>query len=124
VTVGARPSATPSAPAAPATIGTPPATATPEPAAPETAADPGPATPAPTAPAVGWLLVLVQPWADVTIDGRPAGQTPLARVPLPPGAHSVVLTHPQYQPFMRKVTIRPGETVRLRLDFAQEGLRR
>jgi serine/threonine-protein kinase len=119
--VSARPSATPSAPAAPTTVETPAPIPTAQPTPAETAA--APATPIPT-PAEGWLLLLVQPWADVTVDGRPAGQTPLARVPLAPGPHSVVLTHPQYQPFMRKVTIRSGETTPVRLDFAHEGVRR
>ena len=58
------------------------------------------------------------PWADVTVDGRAVGMTPLAQIPLPPGSHSVVLTHPEYQPFTRKVEIRPGETTTIRLDFA------
>jgi hypothetical protein len=81
-----------------------------------------PATPAP--PLGGWLLVLPKPWAEVTVDGRVVGQTPLARIPLPPGSHSVILTHPEYRPFTRKVEIRPGETTTIRLDFTTEGKRR
>jgi serine/threonine-protein kinase len=70
------------------------------------------------------LLVLPKPWAEVTVDGRVVGQTPLARIPLPPGSHSVILTHPEYRPFTRKVEIRPGETTTIRLDFTTEGKRR
>jgi len=58
------------------------------------------------------------------VDGRVVGTTPLARFPLPPGSHSVVLTHQDYRPFTRKVEIRPGETTTIRLDFALEGVRR
>jgi hypothetical protein len=79
-------------------------------------------TPAPRTD--GWLLVLVEPWAEVRIDDGPPRMTPLARVPLAAGSHSIVLTHPQYRPFVRKVTIRAGETTRIRFDFAQEGVRR
>ena len=68
------PSATPSATAA----SVPPREAV---VVPTTPAAPPP-TPAP--PLEGWLLVLPKPWAEVTVDGRVVGQTPLARIPLPP----------------------------------------
>jgi hypothetical protein len=68
--------------------------------------------------------VLVTPWADVSVDGLPRGQTPLARIPLAPGAHDVRLSHPDYAPFPRRVVIRPGETFRLVVDLPTEGVRR
>lgn len=68
--------------------------------------------------------MIARPWADVTVDERLAGQTPLRRIALRPGAHEVVLVHPDYRPFQRKVTIRPGQTFRLDFDFATEGVRR
>lgn len=40
------------------------------------------------------LDVNALPWAEVTIDGRPYGETPLASVSLPIGEHNVVLRHP------------------------------
>jgi hypothetical protein len=83
--------------------------------------DPGPTTPVFQK---GALLVLVTPWADVSIDGNVVGQTPLARIPLSPGPHSVLITHPDYQPFPRKVTIQPGETFRLAVDLPVDGVRR
>ena len=57
------------------------------------------------------------------VDGKLVGTTPLARFPLPPGSHSVVLTHGDYQ-FTRKVEIRPGETTTIRVDFTTDGVRR
>jgi serine/threonine-protein kinase len=72
----------------------------------------------------GALLVVVQPWADVSVDGVPRGQTPLGRIPLEPGPHAVLLTHPDYQPFPRRVTIRRGETLRFALDLRTDGVRR
>jgi len=72
----------------------------------------------------GSLLVVVTPWADVSIDGRVVGQTPLARIPLPPGPHQVLLIHPAYQPFPRLVRIKPGETLRLSVDLTTDGVRR
>ena len=67
---------------------------------------------------------MVTPWADVSIDGRVVGQTPLARIPLPPGPHQVLLIHPAYQPFSRLVRIKPGETLRLSVDLTTDGVRR
>ncbi len=119
VTAAAAPSPTPSTPAAvPSTTPPSPREATVVPTAPA----PPPATPAP--PIQGWLLVLPKPWAEVMVDGRVVGTTPLARFPLPPGSHSVVLTHRDYRPFTRKVEIRPGETTTIRLDFTTDGVRR
>ena len=123
----------PSSPAAAASPSPAPATAeaTPHPAAPAT---PSPAaavqsTPAPTTsptpePSAGTLLVVVQPWADVTVDGVVIGQTPLGHIPLPVGSHDVLLTHPDFQPFPRRVTIRAGQTFRLTVNLPTDGVRR
>jgi serine/threonine-protein kinase len=116
---------TPSPTPAEATSTTPPSSS---PSAPEAAAATQPAAAAPTAAptpeADGALLVVVRPWADVSVDGVPRGQTPLRRIPLPPGPHAVLLTHPDYQPYPRKVTIRSGETHRLVVDLRTDGVRR
>jgi hypothetical protein len=72
----------------------------------------------------GWLLVLVTPWAEVSIDDKPVGQTPLRRIPLRPGPHTVVLTHPGFQPFPRRLAIRSGETLRLVVHLETDGIRR
>ena len=122
----------------PATIASPsPAMPTPmptPPASPSPAAVGGLATPLPSASPSslaapspetdGWLLVLARPYADVTVDDRPIGQTPLQRLALRPGAHTVVLSHPGYQDFRRKVTIRSGEVLRLDVDLPSQGVRR
>jgi len=109
----------PSAPASP-----PPTPGVPSPSATVVAPPSTPAPPSPTPEADGWLLVFAKPWAEVVIDGGPTRLTPFARVPLRPGPHSVVLTHPDYRPYVRKVTIRPGETSRIDVDFRTEGVRR
>jgi len=84
---------------------------------------PGPTDRSPATTAPGFLLVVVSPWADVTVDGKPAGQTPLARLSLAPGPHTVRLNHPEYQPYPRKIVVRSGETTRLVIDLAQDGVR-
>ncbi len=122
------PAAQPIGPSPTATL-TSPVVASPEtpPFTPEPTPAPTPVpapTLAPTPEADGALLVLVTPWADVTVDGQPRGQTPLARIPLPPGPHDVRLTHPDYAPFPRRVVIRAGETFRLVVDLPSQGVRR
>jgi PEGA domain len=72
----------------------------------------------------GWLLVLARPWASVSVDDGPVVVTPLPRMALRPGPHSVVLSHPEYQDYRRKVTILPGEVFRLDFNWATEGVRR
>jgi serine/threonine protein kinase len=72
----------------------------------------------------GALLVVVRPWADVSVDGVPVGQTPLGAVPLDAGPHQVLLAHPDYQPYPRRVTIRSGETLRLVVDLTVDAVRR
>jgi len=74
--------------------------------------------------AEGALLVLVRPWADVSVDGVPVGQTPLAAIPLAAGPHQVLLNHPEFQPYPRRVTVRPGETARLVVDLTVDAVRR
>ncbi len=120
--VVARPVPAEAAPAPPSPEPTPPAPTTePASAAPPPVARP---TPSPTPAADGALLVVARPWADVSVDGVPRGQTPLGRIPLSPGPHAVLLTHPDYQPYPRRVTIRPGETFRLIVDLTTDGVRR
>lgn len=73
---------------------------------------------------MGMLQFVVEPWAQVSVDGSVLGLTPLQRIRLSPGPHAVVLTHPDYQPFQRKVTIRPGETFKLAVDLRSDGVRK
>jgi len=129
-TLRARPTPTPAITPAPSAVASPvpsatptsPATTAPSPSSP--AAAPFTPVPTPTAETDGWLLVLVKPWAEIAVDGKPAGQTPRSRFPLPPGPHSVVLSHPDYRPFQRTVRIRPGEVFKLEVDLTSLGVRR
>lgn len=43
----------------------------------------------------GKININAAPWASVTIDGAPAGDTPLANVSLTIGSHDIVFRHPQ-----------------------------
>ena len=43
----------------------------------------------------GKLSVNAVPWADVWIDGKSVGQTPLANLPVVVGEHQIVFKHPE-----------------------------
>ena len=70
------------------------------------------------------LQIVVRPWAEVSVDGRLVGTTPMDRVPLQAGSHTLSLRHPAYEALVRSVTIKPGETTKLVIDLAAEGVKR
>ena len=58
----------------------------------------------------GYVNVYADPWAYVYVDGRKRGLTPLMRLALPAGAHSVTLKHPDLRSVERRVVVVPGQT--------------
>jgi serine/threonine-protein kinase len=54
-----------------------------------------PTPPPPTASGPGTLTFAATPWCNVTIDGTPAGQTPIVNKQLPAGRHRVVCENPE-----------------------------
>ncbi len=52
------------------------------------------------------VQVNAQPWAEVVVDGRVLGETPLANVMLPIGTHSFVFRHPELGERTQPVTVR------------------
>jgi hypothetical protein len=69
----------------------------------------------------GQLQIAVRPWAEVVVDGRGMGTTPLDKITLEAGPHVVLLRHPAYAELRRTVLVKPGDTVRLIVDLAKEG---
>ncbi|MEP7118426.1 MAG: PEGA domain-containing protein [Acidobacteriota bacterium] len=63
------------------------------------------------------LSVNALPWATVTIDGRPYGDTPVANVALPIGAHTVTLRHPTLGERTETVTVRLSALNRVSVDL-------
>ena len=72
----------------------------------------------------GVLQLRIKPWAEVSVDGTIVGTTPLKPLILSPGDHVVQLTHPDYKPLRRKVTLKPAQTTKLELDLAWEAVPR
>jgi serine/threonine protein kinase len=60
----------------------------------------------------GVLRLNSRPWSEVSIDGRPIGNTPLMNVTLSAGSHRVVLRNPQFGlEKSLKITIAAGQVV-------------
>jgi serine/threonine-protein kinase len=93
----------------------------------ETASTPTPnpaPTPAPSAPeapaetGTGYLTLATTPWTRVRLGSRDLGTTPLIRVEIPAGSHTLHLSNPEQgieQTY--RFTIRAGETVTRRLGL-------
>jgi hypothetical protein len=72
----------------------------------------------------GLLQIAVQPWGEVSVDGKVMGTTPLDRISLSPGPHSVRVKHPSYEPWERQVLIRSGQIERLVVNLPSVGVRK
>jgi hypothetical protein len=69
----------------------------------------------------GFLKVLVEPWADVYVDGKLVDTTPFARaLSIPEGVHQVALKNPYYVEENRKVMIKRGTTETLKIALAKK----
>ncbi len=66
----------------------------------------------------GYLRVVVDPWADVYIDGQKVMTTPSAQpIALTPGLHYVRLVNPYYQEARREIEIETGETQMVEVEL-------
>jgi hypothetical protein len=68
---------------------------------------------------LGRLSINATPWAEVLIDGRSVGTTPLAHLGLPIGLHEIIWRHPQFGERRHVVSITAEQPVRLGMDFSQ-----
>ncbi len=72
----------------------------------------------------GFIRVHAYPWAKISIDGRPSGETPIDKpIELLDGSHTVKFEHPWYVPVERKVEVNgstPDTAQQVNVDFAKE----
>ena len=61
--------------------------------------------------------VNAQPWAEVAVDGRVLGETPLANLLLPIGVHQFVFRHPEFGERTQSVTVRLNTPNRVTADL-------
>lgn len=70
------------------------------------------------APPPGAISVNASPWAQVWIDGKQIGETPLANISVPIGEHDVVFRHPQFGERRQKILVQAGTMARASVTFA------
>ena len=67
----------------------------------------------------GLLSINALPWADVSIDGRSAGTTPLGNLSVPIGTHEIVWHHPQLGDRRQTVTVKSQSPARAAIDYSR-----
>jgi hypothetical protein len=72
----------------------------------------------------GWLQVGVIPWGEVRVDGELVGTTPIDRINLDAGTHTVRIRHPDYEILEKTITIQPDETVKLFVNLPRDGTKK
>jgi len=70
------------------------------------------------APASGTIQLAISPWGEVVVDGANRGVSPpLRELELPPGKHTVEIRNTTFPTRVENITVRSGESVRLRHRF-------
>ena len=54
----------------------------------------------------GRISINASPWASVLIDGAAAGDTPIANLEIPIGAHDVVFRHPEFGEQRQRIVVK------------------
>jgi serine/threonine-protein kinase len=68
-------------------------------------------------PPNGLLSINASPWAEVWIDGKPAGETPLANLSVSLGEHEIVFRHPDMGEQRRTALVRVDGVTRVSVNF-------
>lgn len=65
----------------------------------------------------GAISVNAQPWAEVLLDGKSLGDTPIGNYPVPIGSHELVFRHPQLGEQRQTVVVGVGRIARVGIDM-------
>jgi hypothetical protein len=65
----------------------------------------------------GVININASPWAEVWIDGRRVGETPIGNLPMAIGPHEVVFRHPQLGEKKQAISVTLSAPVRLSMDM-------
>lgn len=71
-------------------------------------------------PPNGTLSINAQPWAEVWVDGRRIGETPIGTLQQPIGTHEVILRHPELGERRETVTVTLRQPARLGVDMRRK----
>jgi hypothetical protein len=67
----------------------------------------------------GMLFVNASPWAEMFLDGRSIGTTPLGSIVVPVGNHELVARHPQLGEKRRSIVVGAQTPVRVSIDLSR-----
>ena len=73
------------------------------------------------APLPGSLSVQTYPWGAVYVDDRFVGNSPLVRVRVSPGEHTIRIERAGYETYVTTLSVRPGEALRLTGVVLEQG---
>jgi hypothetical protein len=65
----------------------------------------------------GRVSINAQPWAEVFIDSRLVGETPLANLSVPVGEHEILFRHPELGERRQRITVRADAATRASASF-------
>ena len=65
----------------------------------------------------GTVNLNASPWAEVWIDGRRVGETPIGNLAVPIGPHEIVFRHPELGEKKQAVSVTTGAPVRLSVSM-------
>jgi hypothetical protein len=65
----------------------------------------------------GTLNINAEPWAAVSLNGNPVGETPLGNLSVVPGQYDVVFSHPQLGERRQRVLVRSGVETRVGVNL-------
>lgn len=67
----------------------------------------------------GTININARPWAEVFVDGRRAGETPVAQLALPIGIHEILFRHPEHGERRVTAIVKVGIPARAFVDFTR-----
>ena len=65
----------------------------------------------------GELIIDADPWAEVFLDGKKVGYTPLWLKRITSGRHKLRFANPNHPDIEREITLRRGEVGRVKVKF-------
>jgi hypothetical protein len=68
----------------------------------------------------GMLQLNATPWAEVLLDGKSLGETPLGNVSVPIGPHTLVFRHPELGQQSRSVVVTAQSSTRVAVDLQKQ----
>jgi hypothetical protein len=68
----------------------------------------------------GSMALNAQPWAEVWVNGKPVGETPIGSFAVPVGTHEVTFRHPQLGERIVRATVTATAPARVSVDLRRQ----